>query len=350
VTKKKRKKKKSFLKFLLKMIITIIILAGLLAVAFIYFDPLGIKDIAQKTFSTSNDNLSVSSEVNFNENVINIALIGIDKRPNEPVSRSDTIVILSYDMQTGRTMLTSIMRDFLVYIPDEGTYNKINASYAYGGEELLLKTLNINFDLNIKYYVTVDFGTMEQLVDAIGGIEVNVKDVEVPYINQVIEEQHTLLGGELNYLKEGGAQLLDGRQALAYSRIRKVGNSDWERTSRQRIVLGKIIDKIKDNLDIKMLLTLTKEIAPLTKTNIDTNLMLKMGWSYLRHKDTFVLEDFRVPFDNYGVDRYYNGIYYLKPNTLKDNIIMLHELIYGIDSYDPSERAVEISNTIQYNH
>jgi len=273
VTKKKRKKKKSFLKFLLKMIITIIILAGLLAVAFIYFDPLGIKDIAQKTFSTSNDNLSVSSEVNFNENVINIALIGIDKRPNEPVSRSDTIVILSYDMQTGRTMLTSIMRDFLVYIPDEGTYNKINASYAYGGEELLLKTLNINFDLNIKYYVTVDFGTMEQLVDAIGGIEVNVKDVEVPYINQVIEEQHTLLGGELNYLKEGGAQLLDGRQALAYSRIRKVGNSDWERTSRQRIVLGKIIDKIKDNLDIKMLLTLTKEIAPLTKTNIDTNLM-----------------------------------------------------------------------------
>jgi len=350
VARQKKKKKKSFLKFLLKMIIMIIILAGLLAAAFIYFDPLGLKDITQETFSTSNENLSVSNEVSFSEDVINIALIGVDKRPDEPVSRSDTIVILSYDMQTGRTMLTSIMRDLLVYIPERNTYDKINASYAYGGEELLLKTLNTNFDLNIKYYVTVDFSTMEQLVDAIGGITVEVKDIEVPYINKVIKEQYKLLGGELNYLKKGGEQLLDGRQALAYSRIRKVGNSDWERTSRQRIVLGKIIDKIKNNLNIKMLLTLTKQVAPLTKTNIDTNLMFKMGWSYLRHKDTFVLEDFRVPFDNYGIDRYYNGVYYLKPNTLKDNIIMLHELIYSVDSYDPSERAVEISNMIQYNH
>lgn len=350
MARKKKKKKKSFLKFILKAIITIIILAALLVAAYIYFDPLGLKDIAQETFSTSNENLNVSADVSFNSDVLNIALIGVDKRPDESVSRSDTIVILSYDMQTGRTMLTSVMRDFLVYLPERGTYDKINAAYAYGGEELLLKTLNTNFDLNIKYYITVDFSTMEQLVDAVGGITVNVKDIEVPYINKVIKEQYRLLGGELNYLKKGGTQLLDGRQALAYSRIRKVGNSDWERTSRQRIVIGKIIDKIKDEMNLKMLLALTKTVAPMTKTNIDTTLMYKVGFSYLRHKDTFVLEDFRVPFDNYALDRYYNGVYYLKPNTLKDNIVMMHELIYGIDSYDPSERAVEISRNIQYNH
>lgn len=340
---KKRKKKKSFIRSFFKTVFILLITAVIITAALLYFDPLNLRDLTGKDFSTSNENLYISNEVVFDDEIVNIALIGIDKLKDE-LQRSDTIVILSYDTQTGRTTITSIMRDLLVYMPDKDMYDKINSAYSYGGEELLLKTINKNLDLNIKYYITVDFGAMETLVDAVGGVEIDVKDYEVKCLNK------TIIGSESDYITQSGLQTLDGKQALAYCRIRKVGNSDWERTSRQRKVISAIIDKVKDEMDIAMLMSLSKNVAPMTNTNISTKMMLTMFTSYLKHKDTFVVEDFRLPYDYYSTDEYTNGIYYLKPNTLKDNVILLHKYIYGIDEYTPSGDVDDISYNIKYYH
>jgi len=340
---RRKKRKKSIFKTFFKTILILIILLGGAAAAVIYFDPLGIKDISKQNFSISNENLYIPDEIVFDEDVVNIALIGVDKL-RESAQRSDTIVILSFDTQTGRTVLTSIMRDLLVFIPERNRYDKINSAYSYGGEELLLKTINKNFDLNIKYYVTVDFSAMEALVDAVGGVEIDVKGKEIKYINE------TLIGGKKDEITKAGLQLLNGKQALAYSRIRKVGNSDWERTARQRQVISAIINRVKNEIDIKMLLSLTKNVAPMTNTNVDTKTMMALFASYIKHRETFIMEDFRLPYDNYSSDKYYNGIYYLKPSTLKDNTELLHKYIYGIDSFAPSGTVKQISNDIKYNH
>jgi LCP family protein required for cell wall assembly len=347
--KKKRRKKKSIIKSIFKTITVLIVLIIIASIALLIFDPLGIRDITQNNFSTSDKNLNISDEVNFDDNIINIALIGTDKRAGSS-QRSDTIVILSYDKQTGRTTLTSIMRDLLVYIPERNTYDKINAAYAYGGEELLLKTINTNLDLNVKYYITVDFSAMEKLVDAVGGVNVDIKPEEISCVNEDILEQHNLLGGETDYISKSGVQLLNGRQALAYCRVRKVGNADWERTSRQRTVINAIINKMKDDMSIKMMISLFKNVAPSVGTNMTAGAMMSLAASYLKHKDTFIIEDFRLPYDHYALDEYYNEIYYLKPNTLKDNVIMLHKYIFGIDEFDPSGDVKEISSYIKNNH
>ncbi len=346
---KKKKKRKSFIKSFFKFICILIILALITIIVLVIADPLGIKKIPENKFSTTDKNLNISSKVNFDEDIINIALIGADNL-EQASQRADTIVIMSYNTKTGRMALTSVMRDLLVYIPDKNKYDKINASYSYGGAQLLLKTLNNNFDLNIKHYITVDFKAMEKLVDAVGGVNINVKSEEIKYINQAIREQNRELGGELKYLEKSGNQKLNGRQALAYSRIRKVGNADWERTSRQRTVINAIISKVRNEMSIKMLISLAKNAAPYVKTNISTKTMFSLMTSYIKHKDTFVIEDFRLPYDYHALDEYYNGIYYLKPNTLKDNVTLLHQYIFGIDSYEPTGTVKEISNYIQYNH
>lgn len=347
MARRKKKRKKSFIKSFFKFIFISVILILITVIALIVTDPLGIKKIPQNNFSADNKNLNISSQVKFDENIINIALIGADNL-KEASQRADTIVILSYNLKTGRMSITSVMRDLFVFIPEKNKYDKINASYSYGGEELLIKTLNKNFDLNIKHYITVDFSAMEKLVDAVGGVSINVKEQEIEYINASIKEQYKVLGGKLTYIEKSGKQTLNGRQALAYSRIRKIGNADWERTSRQRSVINAIISKAKSEMSIKMFISLAKNAAPSMETNISNKTMVSLLASYLKHKETFITEDFRAPFDYYALDEYYNGIYYLKPNTLKDNVILLHEYIFGIDSYEPSSTVKEISNNIKY--
>lgn len=340
------KKRKSIFISLLKVFIIICILAVVGFAVLVCTDPLGLNQIKTSSFDTSPKNLLINPDISFNENILNVALIGVDRRRNEP-ARSDVIIILSYDSETGRTMLTSVMRDLLVSIPPNNRFDKINASYAFGGEERLLQTLNKNLDMNIQYYATVDFAIMEQLVDAVGGVEIDIKAKEIDYINACILEQSNLLGGEPPYLKEGGVQVLNGRQALGYSRVRAIGHGDWERTMRQRQVLSQTINKMKAEFGIRTAYKLFREVLPLVQTNVDSKKILSVMYSFYKNKDTFILEDFRVPFDQYAADSMYNGIYYLKPKHLTDNVIMMHQLIYGIDQYEPSATVNKISDDIR---
>ncbi len=149
--------------------------------------------------------------------------------------RSDSIIILSIDYVHNKLKLSSVMRDTYVYVEGHGN-TKINHAYAYGGPVLAIKTLNSNFDLNIKDFVAVDFEGFKKIIDILGGVEIEIKDYELPTMETV-------------GIYEAGIYNLNGEQALAYSRIRKQGSGDYERTDRQRRVLEALFRKDKRRTD-----------------------------------------------------------------------------------------------------
>lgn len=186
--------------------------------------------------------------------VQNILLIGSDTRSAEEYGRTDTMILLSVDSKKKQVTMTSFMRDMYVNICGRDTdgnevnvWDKLNSAYVRGGPELLLDTIEYNFDIDVDDYVYVDFFSFVDIVDSIGGIEVEVTEEEAYGMQPPMAEQNKILGREWgsDYLYEGGRFNMNGNQALAYARLRYVGNADFQRTERQREVIGKIIDKVK---------------------------------------------------------------------------------------------------------
>lgn len=180
--------------------------------------------------------------------VRNILLIGTDSRDlTEDRGRSDSMILLSVNSSAGKIYLTSFMRDCYVEIPGYGS-DKLNAAYSYGGPELLMDTLEYNFDISIDDYLAVSFTGFAGIIDSFGGVEITVSDEEAQALNEIlISEVNELMGDarEDDLLEGGGTYILDGKQALSYARIRYVGNADFERTSRQREVLEKLFANAK---------------------------------------------------------------------------------------------------------
>jgi LCP family protein required for cell wall assembly len=179
--------------------------------------------------------------------VKNILLIGTDGRTSNEQARSDSMVLVSINSKSKQVVVTSFMRDMYVYIP-EYHYDKLNASYSYGGASLLLDTLEENFSIRIDDCMVVDFTSFVEMVDALGGIDMEVSDEEAEAINNIlISEVNEIMGDDRmsDLLSGGGTLRLDGKQALSYSRIRYVGNADFERTQRQRDVITAMVDRLK---------------------------------------------------------------------------------------------------------
>lgn len=178
------------------------------------------------------------------EGVTNILLIGSDARGDEE-GRSDAMILLSISDKRKEIHMTSLLRDMYVKIPGHDG-NRLNAAYAYGGPELLMATIEQNFDIEVNHYVVVNFYAFANLVDAVGGIELELSNEEVQWVNAYLNEYNLLLGNPIdtNYLDTSlsGVIHLNGPQALAYSRNRYIG-TDFGRTERQRKVLTEIIKK-----------------------------------------------------------------------------------------------------------
>lgn len=187
------------------------------------------------------------------ERIINIALFGIDTRSvNSFSGRSDTIMIMSVNTGTKKIKLISVMRDSLVPIENNSStsYDKINSAYAKGGPELAIKTLNTIFDLDISEYISVNFFGLADIIDLIGGIEVELTDAEVTMVNSGAKGVCRALGipYEGEDIVSSGLQHLDGKQAVGYARIRYTANSegtnnDYGRTDRQRLVMERMFNK-----------------------------------------------------------------------------------------------------------
>lgn len=241
--------------------------------------------------------------------IVNIAFFGLDGSNPDSALRSDTIMIVSLDSKNNEVKVTSLMRDMYVAIPGKNE-NRINAAYAFGGPQLALKTINTDFDLDIKDYVTADFSGMEKIIDQLGGVEINVKEDEAPLCN----------------VSKPGLQVLNGSQALAYSRIRHVGHADYERTERQRRVLNEILKKIKSRGIFKLPGTIVTMLR-YVKTNLPSSDILKLALQAEKFNTDNIVQ-YRLPVDGYFKSRKIRGMDVLVPDMDK-NTKLLHAFIYG---------------------
>ena len=247
-----------------------------------------------------------------------ILLLGIDARPGEKTGRSDTMVIATLDTDNNVIKLTSLMRDLYVEIPGHKN-NRLNAAYVYGGADLLMKTIEHNFNVHIENYVAVNFSMLGDLIDQIGGIELTVEsDYYVDRINAVIKEDNRVLGIDVNdgLLTAAGTQMMTGKQAQAYARYRYgTKDGDFGRTVRQREVLMKIFDKVSG----KSLTELLK-LVEANKDNVYTNLgfmdIVTLAPAVLAMKDA-EFEQMRIPIDGAYTNEKVSGMAVLVPNRTK---------------------------------
>ena len=203
------------------------------------------------------------------DGVKNILLIGNDSRTEDESGRSDAMILISISSRTHSVHMTSILRDIYVDIPGHDG-NRLNAAYAYGGPELLLETLEENFDVEVNRYMLVNFQAFANLIDAGGGVDLDVTNEEVQYINGYLVEYNQLENRPegTDYLDTSlsGNIHLNGPQALAYCRNRYIG-SDFARTERQRKVLSAAMKKLPLSLAAN-----GGELIDGVMSNITTNL------------------------------------------------------------------------------
>ena len=198
------------------------------------------------------------------DDIVNIMLIGQDRRPGEDRARSDSMILVTFNKTKKTITMTSFMRDLYVKIPGGYKDNRINTSYSLGGMELLDETLFVNFGVEVDANVEVDFDQFEHIIDLLGGVEIELDEAEAKYINKKMNTRNV----------QAGLQTLNGKQALWYARNRSTGGtSDFGRTNRQRTVLNALIEAYK-NKPITEMIGLLDDILPLITTDLEQNEIL----------------------------------------------------------------------------
>ncbi len=271
-----------------------------------------------------------------------IAIFGVDSRDNamKKSTHSDTIIVASIDNKTKDVKLASVYRDTYVNIPDEG-YDKINAAYFKGGYSLALSTLNKNFDLDIKEYVTVNFRAVVKAVDTLGGITLDIQDNELKYLNGYVRELNRINGTDVKGLDSAGTQTVNGTQATAYARIRYTKGGDFKRTERQRIVIDKIFQKVKGS-DLATINSFIDTVFPDIYTNLEISEMLNLAKDILSYD---IVDQTGFPFEKDAHN--YNKVSYVFPINLQDNVVRLHEFLYNEVGYVPSATVKGYSDYIE---
>ena len=259
----------------------------------------------------------------------NILLIGLDGTNDKFPKRSDTMIILTIDKLNKSLKLTSLARDTLVKIPGRGE-EKLTHAYAYGQEELLMQTINENFDLDIKDYAVVNFKSFIDIVDIIGGVDINVNEKEIHHLNEVIKECYGVNHEDtknIEYITSSGNHNLNGYQALAYARIRKL-DTIYKRDERQRLILTNIAHKLSD-VSISKYSQIAKSILRHIKVNIAFNKIIDLA--FIAHElASYDISQLEFPISEYREEGRIGekGTYVVKWDKNK-NIELLHQFIYG---------------------
>ena len=255
----------------------------------------------------------------------NILLIGLDGTNDKFPKRSDTMIILTIDKLNKSLKLTSLARDTLVKIPGRGE-EKLTHAYAYGQEELLMQTINENFDLDIKDYAVVNFKSFIDIVDIIGGVDINVNEKEIHHLNEVIKECYGVNHEDtknIEYITSSGNHNLNGYQALAYARIL---DTIYKRDERQRLILTNIAHKLSD-VSISKYLQIAKSILRHIKVNIAFNKIIDLA--FIAHElASYDISQLEFPISEYREEGRIGekGTYVVKWDK---NIELLHQFIYG---------------------
>lgn len=267
-----------------------------------------------------------SEPVTNDGNVYNVLLIGVDRRDRSWAGNSDSMILMSLNYEKEQISMISLMRDTYVDIPGIGM-RKLNAAHANGAGPLLLETVTENYKIQVDRYVSVDFNSMIDIIDKLGGVELTLSDDEVRVANGYVTEMCNLRKIDPNsyYFIQGGTKTCSGIQAVAYARIRYVGNSDYQRTERQRTVLTKMLEKIK-TMSLTDLYSFAEDVLPLVTHNIPEDEM----WSLLAKSPSLLQYDLvkdRIPYDHM-----YKVIYVKKQDMLvpdwEETIARLKETLY----------------------
>jgi len=241
---------------------------------------------------------------------VNILLIGVDTLEENINGRSDTMILVHVNPETAEIRMVSFLRDLYVSIPGVGK-TRLNAAYMHGGEELLKQTLSNTFGISVDYTVTVHFSMLADLVDQLGGIEIEVTSAERSQINKLLEDYNDATGQYGGELEAGGLQRLTGKQALCYSRIRKI-DSDFQRTSRQQTVITAMMKRAGE-LGYWQLLKLALANLPKVQTDLRFTDIVTLA-PLVTQLDRLNLQTARVPFDGAYHDETINGMMVLVPN------------------------------------
>lgn len=307
-------------------------------------------DSMQIDTSVAKEDIDVSEAVTevMKEKYKTIVLFGVDARDKADMTKSgtghsDAIIIASINNDSKEVKLVSVYRDCFLETATSNPRNiKVTEAYMLGGPICSVETLNKNLDLNITDYVSVDFTALTKAIDALGGVTINVKEKELRNLNRNLEEQIEVTGIESDGVWSAGEQTLNGAQATAYARIRKVGNNDFERTQRQRAVVSAMISKAKQS-NLSTINTVIEEVFPLIATNMDKKQLLSMASDLFDYK---LGENTGFPLANETPTLGSKGSVVV-PADLLSNVKHLHSFLYPEDTeYSPSSEVQRISASI----
>ncbi len=253
---------KRFQRKLLRILVILVVIAALFCVGlYIYRSFFGF------TYDSSLYGEDLGADIQADKNITNIALFGLDTRPGDNQSHSDCMMIVTVDNKHGEIKLISLMRDSLVSIDGHGE-DKLNAAYFLGGPSLAINTINRSFGTDITQYIAVNFEQLVEIVDALDGVEIDVKENELKELNRVIRDYGIEQKKEFEGVESAGKQTLNGVQALCYGRIRKGGTGDdWGRVERQSIVMNAMFQKVQ-SMNAPKLLRLMRKVMPYVTTSL----------------------------------------------------------------------------------
>lgn len=337
---KRMRRKKFPLKGFLLILLSALMLVGGAGLITFYsiIENIGyIPTVEKEEEDTSNVSSNTESELNFGEllndpMVLNVMIFGEDKREaGAEHGRSDTMLLLSVDNRRGKLKITSFMRDMLVTIPETDDAgqpigrNKLNAAYTLGGPALSVKTIETNFGIEIDRYAIVNFDSFREIIDVLGGIDLELTQEEIDYINwqtyinKESDERYELKdeappASEDDEDEPTVKVHLEGRQALWYARNRgyedenhpefAVKGDDFDRTSRQRTLMNQVLKDFK-KANLTQIVQIVSEIGPMIETNLKTDeitMLVSNSLTYLGYDS----DEFRVPTDDNYTYRWYD--------------------------------------------
>lgn len=280
------------------------------------------------------------------EGYTTVALFGGDSREGEleAGTHADTIIVVAIDNESGDIRMASVYRDTLLK-QEDGTYKKANNAYFAGGPTEAINMLNRNLDLAIEDYATVDFKAMSDVVDLLGGVEIEVTDAEAEMMNKYIGETAKAAKKKAHKLDSGGIYTLDGPQAVTYSRLRKLEGGDYKRTERQRIVIKRLFEKLKTT-DLATLNEIIDTVFPQVSTSFDLTELVGLATAINRYK---LADSEGFPFEKTDGITYPGAGDVVVAQGLSENVEELHEFLYPKETeWALSEEVQSISADISY--
>lgn len=289
--------------------------------------------------------LNISEEVEYETGFVNVALFGLDSREGDlgEGNRSDTIMIASLNKATKEVKLVSVYRDTLLQLED-GSYNKANAAYAFGGPEGAISLLNQNLDMNIEKYVAVNFNALVDVIDAVGGMELELTEEEVVHMNNYCVETSEVTGADYTKVEPevAGTYQLNGVQSVAYARIRYTAGGDFARAERQQLVLNKIAEKAQ-TMNLSTINKIIDSVFPQVSTNFTMTEMIGYAKDLAKYK---LGESLGFPATN-TTDMLKEVGSVVIPDTLSSNVLEVHRFLFGEDGYQISATVSGIESGIQ---